>query len=83
MNKPSQYDVVLDLLQHVPTITVQYIQHKAAINSPRKVISDLRKKGYPIKDRVISHMDAYGGVVRYKEYWLEQNEHVDAEVNKL
>ena len=83
MNKTTQWDVVLDLLRNTPVITVQYIQHKAAINSPRKVISDLRKKGYPIKDRTLYHLNAYGTVVRYKEYWLPQNEHVDAEVNKL
>ena len=77
MNK-TQYDVVLDLLRYYPTITVQLIQHKAAINSPRKVISDLRKKGYKIHDRVLCHLDAYGNMTRYKEYWIEENEHVNA-----
>mgnify|MGYP003301691016 FL=1 len=76
----TQEQVILDLLRNTPVITVQYIQHKAAINSPRKVISDLRRKGYKIHDRMISHLDAYGTVKRYKEYWLEENEHVNAEV---
>lgn len=74
----TQEQVILDLLRYYPTITVQLIQHKAAINSPRKVISDLRKKGYKIHDRMLYHLDAFGHVTKYKEYWLEENEHVNA-----
>ena len=83
MNKPTHEDVILELFRKYPTISVQLIQHKAAINSPRKVISTLRKKGYKIHDRYISHLDAYGTVVRYKEYWLEENEHVNAEARTV
>lgn len=73
----SQSDQLLGLMQKVPVVTVQYINHKLALNSPRKVISDLRKKGYKICDRYVSHMDAYGQTVRYKEYWLEENDHAN------
>lgn len=61
---------LLELFRSVPVLSVQYINHKLALNSPRKVISDLRKKGYDIKDRWAEHIRPDGSTVRYKEYWL-------------
>lgn len=80
MNKPTQEQILLDIFRNSQIVTVQLIQHKAWINSPRKVISDLRKKGYKIHSRRVTHLDQYGTVVHYNEYWLEENEHVNAEV---
>lgn len=73
----TQTKRLYELFKLTPTLTVQYIQHKMAINSPRKLISDLRRNGVKIHDRWITHMDAYGNTTRYKEYWLEENEHAN------
>ena len=72
MDKYSQGKELLALMQEMPVVSVQYIQHKLSLNSPRKVIADLREKGYPIKDRWVNHINAHGQTVRYKEYWLER-----------
>lgn len=73
-NEKSQEEMLLELMQKTPVVTVQYIMHKLSVNSPRKLISALKRKGYPIKDKWIAHIDAYGNMTRYKEYWLEENE---------
>lgn len=73
----SQEERLLELMQKTPVVTTQYIVHKLNVNSPRKLISILRRKGYKIRDRYISHLDAYGFLIRYKEYWLEENDHAD------
>ena len=70
-NKKSQEKRLLKLFQTTPTLTVQFIIENLKLNSPRKVISDLREKGVPIKDRYISHIDPYGQTIRFKEYWVE------------
>lgn len=70
-NKKTQAKRLLKLFQATPTLTVQFIIENLKLNSPRKVISDLREKGVPVKDRWIDHVDPYGQTIRYKEYWVE------------
>lgn len=80
MEKRTQMKMLLELFRTTPTLTVQSINAKVAINSPRKVISDLRGKGVPIKDRYIEEVDRYGQVHRFKEYWIEKGWFEDANV---
>lgn len=72
MDKKTQMKRLLELFRTTPTLTVQVIIEKLKINSPRKVISDLRAKGVPIKDRYIEEIDRYGQTIRFKEYWIEK-----------
>ena len=71
LDKNTQMTRLLKLFQTTPTLTVQFIIENLKLNSPRKVISDLREKGVPIKDRYINHTNAYGQTIYFKEYWIE------------
>lgn len=73
MNKHTQMKRLLELFRTTPTLTVQSIIDRLKLNSPRKIISDLREKGVPIKDRYIEEVDIYGQVHRFKEYWVEKS----------
>ena len=70
-DKNTQMKRLLKLFKTNPTLTVQSINEKLPLNSPRKVISDLRAKGIPIKDRYIEAVNAGGIWTRFKEYWIE------------
>lgn len=70
-DKNTQMKRLLKLFKTNPTLTVQSINEKLPLNSPRKVISDLRAKGIPIKDRYIEAVNADGIWTRFKEYWIE------------
>lgn len=76
-DQKSQEARLLELMQKTPVVSTQYIMHHLQVNSPRKLISNLRRKGYKIRDRWLAHMDAYGFLIRYKEYWLEENDHAN------
>ena len=71
MNKHTQNKKLLKLFKNRPVLSVQYIVEVLKMNSPRKVISDLRMKGVPIKDRYVERVNADGVWIRYKEYWVE------------
>lgn len=71
MNYDFQTTKLLNLFKEVPTLTVQFIVEDLKLNSPRKVISALRDRGVPIKDRWIEHVYPDGHAVRFKEYWVE------------
>lgn len=73
MDKYTQMSRLLELFRTTPTLTVQSIFAKLKINSPRKVISDLREKGVPVKDRYIEEIDRFNQVHRFKEYWVEKS----------
>lgn len=70
-DKNTQMKRLLKLFKTNPTLTVQSINEKLPLNSPRKVISDLRAKGVPIKDRYIENVNADGIWTHFKEYWIE------------
>ena len=70
-DKNTQMKRLLKLFQTTPTLTVQFIIENLKLNSPRKVISDLRDKGVPVKDRWIEEANSYGQWIRFKEYWVE------------
>ena len=70
-DKNTQMKKLLKLFQKTPVLSVQYIVDVLKLNSPRKVISDLRMKGVPIKDRYVESVNADGQWIRYKEYWVE------------
>lgn len=72
MDKYTQMSRLLELFRTTPTLTVQSIFERLKINSPRKVISDLREKGVPVKDRYIEEIDRFNQVHRFKEYWIEK-----------
>lgn len=44
-----------------------------AIGDPNKRISELRAKGFPIKDRTVKFRDEDGHIHRYKLFMLEKN----------
>lgn len=71
IDKNTQMKRLLKLFRTTPTLTVQSIIDKLSLNSPRKVISDLRAKGVPIKDRYIEEIDRFNVVHHFKEYWIE------------
>ena len=71
MDKNTQMKKLLKLFQKTPVLSVQYIIDVLKLNSPRKVISDLRNKGVPIKDRYVESVNADGQWIHYKEYWIE------------
>ncbi len=71
MNYDFQTTKLLNLFKEVPTLTVQFIVEDLKLNSPRKVISALRDRGVPIKDRWVEHVYPDGHAVRFKEYWVE------------
>ena len=62
---------LLKLFRKTPVLSVQLIIDILKLNSPRKIISDLRAKGVPIKDLWVEHIDPYGKPKHYKEYWIE------------
>ena len=72
-DKNTQMRKLLKLFQKTPVLSVQYIVEVLKLNSPRKVISDLRNKGVPIKDRYVERVNADGQWIRYKEYWVEKS----------
>ena len=81
-NQKTQMRKLLKLFQQRHTLTVQSIIEILHLNSPRKIISDLRIKGVPIKDRYIEEVDIDGTVHRFKEYWVEpswfeEDDHAD------
>lgn len=69
----TQKKELLALFENTPVLTVQYIQHKLCLNSPRKRISDLVHDGFPIESRWVQHIGVHGEVTRYKEYWLRRH----------
>lgn len=42
------------------------------INSPRKCISDMRKRGYDVTDIEETRVNASGETVRYKRYFIKE-----------
>lgn len=70
-DKNTQMKRLLKLFKTTPTLTVQFIIENLKLNSPRKVISELREKGVPIKDRWHSNIRGKEHLPRYKEYWIE------------
>lgn len=71
MNYDFQTTKLLNLFKEVPVLTVQFIIEDLKLNSPRKIISALRDRGVPIKDRWVEHVYPDGHTVRFKEYWVE------------
>lgn len=71
MNYDFQTTKLLNLFREVPVLTVQFIIEDLKLNSPRKIISALRDRGVPIKDRWVEHVYPDGHSVRFKEYWVE------------
>lgn len=71
LDKNTQMKRLLKLFRTTPTLTVQFIIENLKLNSPRKIISDLRDHGVPVKDRWVEHIDPYGQTIRFKEYWIE------------
>lgn len=71
MNYDFQTTKLLNLFKEVPVLTVQFIIEDLKLNSPRKIISALRDRGVPIKDRWVEHVYPDGHAVRFKEYWVE------------
>ena len=63
--KQSQKDRVLDLLREGRTLTVRGIFNELLINSPTKVLSDLRRDGHDIEDVTVKSQGA-----EYKAYRL-------------
>lgn len=63
----TQHEKVLERLKNGEHLSVRKIQQKLWINSPTKVISDLRAKGYKIDDYYIKT-----GKTRYKVYYMEE-----------
>lgn len=70
-DKKTQMKKLLKLFKTSHTLTVRSIDNKLQLNSPRKIISDLRKKGIPIKDRYIEEVNSEGEWKHFKEYWIE------------
>lgn len=70
-DKNTEMKRLLKLFRKTPVLSVQLIIDILKLNSPRKIISDLRAKGVPIKDRWVEHIDPYGKPKHYKEYWIE------------
>ena len=70
-DKNTQMKRLLKLFKNNPTLTVQFIIENLKLNSPRKVISELREKGVPIKDRWHSNIIGKEHLPHYKEYWIE------------
>ena len=70
-DKNTQMKRLLKLFKTTHTLTVQSINDRMSLNSPRKVISDLRAKGVPIKDRYIEEVNSDGVWTHFKEYWIE------------
>lgn len=70
-DKNTEMKRLLKLFRNTPTLSVQFIIENLKLNSPRKVISDLRAKGVPIKDRYIEEVNSDGVWTRFKEYWIE------------
>ena len=78
----TQLAKLIDLFRTKPTITVRDIDDILKANSPRKLISTLRDKGFPIKDRWIEHEYPDRHTVRFKEYWVDPEFWKEREKNK-
>lgn len=73
---------LLELFRTKPTLSVRDINDILKANSPRKLISKLRDKGYPIKDRWVEHEYPDRHRVRFKEYWIDPEFWKEMEKNK-
>ena len=72
----DQQSLVLDYLNNHPYITGQLSIVCLGVLDLRKRVSELRRLGYPIADRMVSRKNRYGKTVSFKEYFFEEVENV-------
>lgn len=71
MNDPQ--NKILAYLKQGGRLTVQKAIHLFSTTELRRIVSRLRKRGYPIRDRELNAILSDGRQARFKEYYL-QNE---------
>lgn len=71
MNDPQSK--ILAYLKQGSRLTVQKAIHLFSTTELRRIVSRLRKRGYPIRDRKLSAILSDGRQASFKEYYL-QNE---------
>ena len=71
MNDPQSK--ILTYLKQGGRLTVQKAIHLFSTTELRRIVSRLRKRGYPIRDRKLSAILSDGRQASFKEYYL-QNE---------
>lgn len=70
MDAATQCGKILEYCAEHGSITAREVFIKLNINSPRKVISDLRRKGYEVK---VEKMDN-NGKTPYNRYYISKKE---------
>lgn len=73
MTDTSQKKRLLELFEDVPFLSVRTIIRSLDVNSPRKIISNLRDDGVPILDRWESYRGPHGEYKRFKLYYLDKS----------
>ena len=73
MKTTQQNAIYQYCLQH-GSITAREAFIKLDINSPRKVISDMRDEGYDVESITEQRVNAYGQTKRFKRYFIKKTE---------
>ena len=72
--KTTQQNAIYQYCQQHGSITAREAFIKLDINSPRKVISDMRDDGYDVDSITEQHVNAYGQTKRFKRYFIKKAE---------
>ena len=71
MGKATQQAKILAYCEQYGSITARDAFIKLDINSPRKVISDMRQEGYDVQTLTERKEKANGETVRYTRYFIK------------
>ena len=64
-------EMIIAYLEEFGSITTMEAASQIGTVDLRKYISDLRRGGYDIKDKVVTSTNRYGHPVSYKRYYME------------
>lgn len=69
----KQKNRIIAYIEKYGSITVKEAQENLGIGGPRKRISELREKGYPISDEWENGKNRFGEHCRYKRYYMKES----------
>ena len=69
----KQKNRIIAYIEKYGSITVKEAQENLGIGDPRKRISELREKCYPISDEWENGKNRFGEHCRYKRYYMKES----------
>jgi hypothetical protein len=73
ITKSKQIKRVIEYLKTHESISAYQAVRYLSIGSPRKIFSDMRKKGINLQDKWVNGVNKYGEKWRAKQYWIEED----------